>query len=113
MVKIALRIILMGVVLYGGVEFLGDHITLLDMQYGFLVSFATALFVFTIIEIAIHPLLNIVILPLRLITFGIASIILSIVLVFFVSLILPLFEVTLIGASLLGFGFGVIRGVTK
>ena len=113
MAKIALRLILLGVVLYGGVEYL-DSASLHIGANDFWGSFATVLLVFAVIEMAVHPLLKAVLLPLRLISFGLASVALSVVLVYLVSVFVPLFTVTtFLDAVLMGLAFGVARSLTR
>ena len=86
--------LLIGVVLYGGLEYL-DSVSLHVGMRGFWHSFALVLLVFAVIEIAVHPLLNFIFLPAAaLITFGLASVALSVALVYLVSVFVPLFTVT-------------------
>ena len=113
MAKMALRLILLGAVLYGGVEYL-DSVSLRTGARGFWEAFATVLLVFAVIEIAVHPLLKFVLLPLRLISFGLVSVALSVALVYLVSLLVPVFVVTtFLDTVLLGLAFGVVRGLTR
>ena len=104
---------LLGVVLYGGVEYL-DSVSLSTGAHGFLGAFATVLLVFAVIEIAVHPLLNLIFLPLRLISFGLASAALSVALVYLVSVIVTVFTVTsFLDAVLMGLAFGVVHRLTR
>ena len=113
MFKVALRVLLLGVVLYGGVEYL-DGVSLNSPAHDFWVSFATVLVVFAVIEVAVHPLLNLIFLPLRLISFGLVSVAFSVVLVYLVSVTIPVFTVTsFLDAVLMGLAFGVVRGLTR
>ena len=113
MSKLVLRVLLIGVVLYGGVEYL-DSVSLHIGANGFWGAFATVLLVFAVIEMAVHPLLKAVLLPLRLISFGLASVALSVALVYLVSVFVPLFTVTtFLDAVLMGLAFGVARSLTR
>ena len=77
-------------------------------------AFATVLLVFAVIEIAVHPLLNLIFLPLRLISFGLASAALSVALVYLVSVIVTVFTVTsFLDAVLMGLAFGVVHSLTR
>ena len=113
MSKLALRVILIGAVLYGSLEYL-DSVSLHVGMRGFWHSFAIVLLVFAVIEIAVHPLLNFIFLPLRLITFGLASVALSVALVYLVSVFVPLFTVAaFLDTVLMGLAFGVARSLTR
>ena len=69
---------------------------------------------FAVIEMAVHPLLKVVLLPLRLISFGLASVALSVALVYLVSIVVPVFTVTTFrDAVLMGLAFGVARSLTR
>lgn len=113
MAKLALRVILIGVALYGSIEHL-DRVSLHFDTNGFWHSFATVLLVFAVLEITLHPLLNFLLLPLRLISFGLVSAGLSIAFVYVVSVTVPLFNVgSLLDAVLMALAFGIVRGLTR
>ena len=65
-------------------------------------------------QLGLHPLLKVVLLPLRLISFGLASVALSVALVYLVSIVVPVFTVTTFrDAVLMGLAFGVARSLTR
>ena len=108
-----MRIVLVGVVLYASVMYL-DGVTLAPTKYGIIVSFAVLLIVFSAIELMIYPVVKMFILPLRIITFGLASVALSVNLVYIVTILVPFFQISSLWyALLLGVGLGVVRLLTK
>ena len=111
--KYILRIIFIGVVLYLSIVYL-DGITLLPINYGIIPSFLLLFGIFAVIEVLIYPIMKILILPLRLITFGFASAVLSVNLVYVIAWLYPFLEITsFLHALILGLGFGVARLLTK
>lgn len=108
-----MRIVLIGVALYGGVEYL-DGVRLDADVHGFWGSFATALLAFAVVEVALHPLVRLVFPPLRAVTFGHASVALSVALVYLVSFVVPAFSVASFpDALLMGLAFGAARSLTR
>ena len=111
--KYALRIVCIGVVLYCGIVYL-DGVTLLPIEYGILASFLLLFAIFAVIEVLLYPIMKMMLLPLRILTFGLASTVLSFNLVYIVAILYPFFEVSSFWqALLLSIAFGVVRSVTK
>ena len=111
--KYVLRVMLIGAVLYLSIVYL-DGITLLPINYGIIPSFLLLFGIFAVIEVLIYPIMKILILPLRLITFGFASAVLSVNLVYVIAWLYPFLEITsFLHALILGLGFGVARLLTK
>ena len=109
----AIHIALLGVVLYLSVLYL-DGILLTDASGGFIFSFLLLVAVFAVAELLVYPVVNLVILPLRFLTFGFASFALSVALVYGISLLLPFFSVTsLWQLLLLGSTLGILRSVLR
>lgn len=113
MIKIVLRVCLMGAALYFSILYLSG-ISLVTDQHGFIVSFSVLFALFAGIEIILYPVMRLVILPLRLLTFGFASLVLSVLLVYAVSFFHPPFVISSVfHAVLLGVTLGFARAVTK
>ena len=111
--KYILRITLIGVLLYLGITYL-DGITLTATRYGIILSFAILLIIFAVIELLLYPMIKMLILPLRIVTLGFASAILSVNLIYIVAFMFPFFAVSsLWQAIVLGVGIGLIRVFTK
>lgn len=111
--KYLLRIVLIGVILYLSAVYL-DGITLLPIKYGIIPSFFVLLVIFSSVEILIYPIIKMLILPLRLITFGLASAVLSIGLVYAIAWLYPFFMISSFW-QLLVFGavLSIVRVLTK
>ena len=112
-IKHLLRFLLVGAVLYLGFVYL-DGVVLVESPYGTIFSFVSVFAVFAIIEVLIYPIMKILILPLRLVTFGLATAALSVNLVYAIAWLHPFFEVASFWyALLLGVAFGIVRFLTK
>ena len=108
-----IHVVFLGVVLYFSVLYL-DGVLLTDYFGGFIFSFLTLVFVFVVAELLVYPVVNLVILPLRFLTFGFASLALSVGLVYGISFLLPFFSVTsLWQLLLLGSVLGILRSVLR
>ena len=111
---------LIGVVLYFTIVFI-DGVSLETQAYPFVPplispfaqSFSLLLALCAIVEMIIHPILRLILLPIRFITFGIASIILSAVLVSAVVFIYPPFNASIFWIFAIGFAFALFQKVTK
>lgn len=111
--KYLLRLVLVAVVLYVSVVYL-DGIVLTDTSYGIIPSFILLFAVFAVIEVILYPIMKMLILPLRLITFGLASAVLSVNLVYVVAWLHPFFTVSSFWHALLvGIGLGIVRFLTR
>ena len=111
--KYVLRIILIGLVLYLSVVYL-DGVTLVPIRFGVIPSFMLLLGIFSVVEVLIYPIMKMLILPLRLITFGFASAVLSVNLVYVIAWLYPFFTITSFWQALvIGFGLGIVRLLTK
>ena len=111
--KYVFRIVLIGILLHLSI-FYFDGVVLIDTGYGFFPSFALLVAVFGIVELLIYPILKMFILPLRIITFGLASVVLSVNIVYGIALLIPFFSIASFWqAAVVGFGLGVVRLVTR
>ena len=111
--KYGLRILLIWLGLYLSIAYL-DGISLEPTQYGIFISFVLLFLLFAVVELLLYPIMKMLILPLRVLTFGFASAVLSVNLVYIVSLLLPFFVVSsLWQAMVLGVGIGFVRLLTK
>lgn len=108
-----LRILLIWLGLYLSVAYL-DDISLEPIQYGILPSFVILFIVFAVVELLLYPIMKMLILPLRILTLGFASAVLSVNLVYIIAFFLPFFVVSsLWQAAVLGVGIGFVRLLTK
>ena len=108
-----LHVCLIGVALYASIVLL-DGVSLTTDSYGFLLSFIFLFIVLFVVELVIYPVVNLVILPLRFVSFGFASLALSIALVYFVEFFIPFFSIASFWQlMLIGVVFGIIRGVLR
>jgi len=111
--KYVVRILLIWAVLYLSVIYL-DAITLLPTEYGIVPSFLLLFIIFAAVEMLLYPVMHMLILPLRILTFGFASAILSVNLVYGIAFVFPLFVVSSFWqAVVLGTGMGIVRMLTK
>ena len=109
MVKKLFHILLLGSLLYLAVVYV-DSVTLSVEEYGFWVSFVLLVLVVCVVELFIHPLLRLVLLPVRILTFGVISFLLSTSLVYVLTLVYPPFSISsLFGFLLLGGVFAVVQ----
>ena len=105
------------VALIGGVLFfclsLFENVFVLEVErYGFWVSFALLLLSFSLIEVYIHPILRLLFLPIRNLTFGSVSFLLSTVLVFTFTSFYPAFVIEgVMGYLILGGVFALLQRV--
>lgn len=112
MEKLIVRILCIGIALFAFIQ-LWDGVTLDVSEQDFLFEFIKLLGLFLIIELVIHPILRIITLPIRWLTLGLASIALSVGLIYFVSYIYdPFMLESIINAVVVGFVFGLIRIIT-
>lgn len=111
--KYILRIALIGVLLYLSIVYL-DGVTLTATKYGIIPSFVLLLAIFAVVEVLLYPIMKMLILPLRIITFGFASAVLSVNLVYIIALMYPFFEISSFWHALLfGVALGIVRLLTK
>ncbi len=111
--KYGLRILLIWLGLYLSIEYF-DGISLEPTQYGILVSFVLLFLLFAAVELLLYPMMKMLILPLRILTLGFASMALSVNLVYIIAFLLPFFIVSsLWQAAVLGVGIGFVRILTK
>ena len=112
MVKFVIRALCIGIVLFVFIELL-DGVSLAVPPQDFLLEFGKLLGLFLIVELILYPILRIITLPIRWLTLGLASIVLSIVLVYLVAYLYgPFIIESILYAGLLGFVFGIIRSIT-
>ena len=110
--KYVLRVLLVWGVLILGITYL-DGIVLTTTEYGF-VSFILLFIIFAAVELLLYPAMKILILPLRILTLGLASVALSVNLVYLIAFIVPFFTVSsLWQAVVMGGGMGIARVLTK
>ena len=108
---------LLHIVLIGGVLFfcltLFDTVFLLEVErYGFLVSFVLLLLSFSLIELFIHPILRLLFLPIRILTLGSVSFLLSTALVFAFTSFYPAFVIEgVMGYLILGGSFALLQRI--
>ena len=95
-------------VLYFPITYL-DGISLVSGPHGFLISFLLLALIFSFIEIVLHPLLRLIFLPVRMLSFGIVSIVLSICLVWLVVFLYPPFDATTFWIFVIGFIFALLQ----
>ena len=111
--KYGLRILLIWLGLYLGIVYF-DGISLEPIQYGILPSFVLLFLVFAAVELLLYPIMKMLILPLRVLTLGFATAVLSVNLVYIIAFLLPFFVVSsLWEAAALGVGIGFVRLLTK
>ncbi len=110
MVKSVLHILTIAAVLHVAREV---GIIILETELNPYLSFAALLAIFAINELVVHPILRLVLLPIRLITFGIASTLISVALVYAVVQLYPPLTVSLIYIFLLGFIFALLQKAFK
>ena len=111
MIKHVIHIIGIAVVLYLGIKVFGVAF-LETKKLGFALSFTILLILFTSIELVIHPIIRLIFAPIRWITLGIASVLISVVMVHLVILVYPSFTVSSgFTTLLLGFIFAFFQGV--
>ena len=114
MIKSIFHILLIGLVLFFSIKHLSGISLEIIGDHTFATSFGILVGIFSVIEIALHPVIKLLLLPVRIITFGIVSIVVSIGLIYTVAFLLPLFSVTsLWQAFLLAAAFGVIQKILK
>ena len=111
--KYLVRIVLVGAVLFLSIVYL-DGVTLSPIVYGIVPAFVLLLAVFAVVEVLLYPVVKMLILPLRLLSFGLASAVLSVVMVYAVAFIFPFFTIaSLWQGVVMGAGFGIARLLTK
>ena len=111
--KYILRVLLVGAALYLSIIYL-DGISLQITEYGFILTFSLLFLIFAAVELLLYPVMKMLILPLRILTLGFASAILSVNLVYIIAFIVPFFTVSSFWqAVVLGAGIGIARILTK
>lgn len=111
--KYVLRVLLVWGVLILGITYL-DGIALTTTKYGLIPSFVLLFIIFAAVELLLYPAMKILILPLRILTLGLASVALSVNLVYLIAFLVPFFTVSsLWQAVVVGGGMGVARVLTK
>ena len=111
--KYVLRIILIWVALYLSIVYL-DAISLAPTKYGIVSSFVILFVIFAAVEILLYPVMKMLLLPLRILTFGFASAVLSVSLIYIIAFMFPLFTISSFWqAVVLGTGIGIARILTK
>ena len=111
MLKIFLHIILLAGVLYVAIAYI-DNVSLTIGTQGPLVSFLLLLAIVSGIEVVIHPIIRLLLLPIRLVTFGLISIPLSVGAVYLTTVLHPPFIVgSFTSLLLLGIAFAVVQRV--
>ncbi|MDE0243575.1 MAG: phage holin family protein [Candidatus Kaiserbacteria bacterium] len=111
--RILFRLLLTGAVLYAGLHYLSG-ISLTGDGYDYVASFLFLTIIVVIIDIAIHPVLKVLLTPLRLITFGLTSIALSVGIVYTIAHFFDPFIVTSwLHGVLLGGMLGILRKVMR
>ena len=111
--KYGLRILLIWLGLYLSIAYF-DGISLEPIQYGIFPSFVLLFLVFAAVELLLYPIMKMLILPLRILTLGFATAVLSVNLVYIIAFLLPFFVVSsLWEAAVLGVGIAFIRLLTK
>ena len=110
--RIALRVALTACVLFFGLRYM-DGLALAGSGAEYLVSFCTLLAIFVVIDVIIHPVLKVVLTPLRLVTFGLVSVLLSVGIVHAVAFFFVPFTASWLHGSLLGGMLGILRKVVR
>ena len=104
----ALHAVGIAVILYLTIEVLALA-SLEVTSHGFISSFLLVLIPLLFLELFVHPLLRLVLLPLRFLTLGLISFILSICLVYVFQLLHPAFTTELLGFLVLGICFAFLQ----
>ena len=111
--KYVLRVLLVWGVLILGITYL-DGIALTTTKYGLIPSYVLVFLIFAAVELLLYPAMKMLILPLRILTLGLASAVLSVNLVYLIAFVVPFFTVSsLWQAIVVGVGIGLARVLTK
>ena len=103
----------MGGVLYTAITRM-DSVSLQEGEHGFWISFGILLAIFAVVELVLHPTVRLILIPIRFITFGLASLLLSVGLVYGVVLLYPPFTVSSVWVIfLLGGIFAVLQKILR
>ena len=108
MVMKLLHLVAIVAMLYAAIFYL-EILSLQPLSESILSSFIVLSLLFLLVESFVHPLIRLILFPLRVITLGAFSLVISITLTFFVLQIYPFVEASFLGIGFLGVGFSFLQ----